>query len=139
MAVDTKKLDLDTIMPDKGEVKLCGKTYIVEPPKLKSLIELTKLAQVFKQERVDEPTAIAALERFVKLLYPIIPDLEKDNIDISIDQAGRLLEFLDSLSTPEDKKALEAAGITPANQESKKKSDFSESSPTSLEDTQATP
>ncbi len=113
MAVDTKTLDLDTILPNKGKVKLGGKTYIVEPPKLKNLIELSKLARLFEQGEANESSAITALDKFKELLYPIIPDLKKDSVDISLLQAAGLLNFIMKLATPEDKKILDEAGITP--------------------------
>ncbi len=113
MAVDTKTLDLDTILPIKGKVKLGGKTYIVEPPKLKNLIELSKLARLFEKGESNETSAITALDKFKELLYPIIPDLKNEGIDISLLQAAGLLNYIMELATPEDKKQLDAAGITP--------------------------
>ena len=126
MAVDIKTLDLDTILPNKGKVILGGKEYIVEPPKLKNLIELSKLAKLFQDGKASDSAAISALTEFKELLYPIIPALKDSEVDISLDQAAALLEFIMKLATPEDKIALDKAGITPTKKKIKPQQDTSD-------------
>ena len=110
-------LDLDELAPTgHGLVKLNGKKYKLYPPKIKNLIRLIKveeeyyrLAAIPETER-DGDEVLAAVEMLKDALEPIMPELKKDDVDLSAGQAAGLLAYALSLSVPEEVKAAAPAG-----------------------------
>jgi len=113
----TFKLDLDILQPQAGEITLGGKTYYVEPPKLKTVVRLSKIAQSFQRigtdENVNEADIIDLLSDFKDALVPVVPEFVNDEVDINLTQAGALLTFIFEMASPADAKALKDEGITP--------------------------
>ena len=103
--MDKTTLDLDILEPQGAQVKLGGKTYPVSPPRLKSLVSISRVYEQIQLavESKDEKTILDLMEKFLKSLYPIIPDLQKEEgLDLSFGQITALMSFVMNLSTPED-------------------------------------
>ncbi|WP_438979900.1 hypothetical protein [Polynucleobacter sp.] len=130
---DTFSLDLDTLKPKQATVKLGGKEYSVEPPKLKTLVVLSKIATAFDKlgegEQASDQSVVGAIADLQKALVGTIPELADDGIDLSLEQASALLKFVFEMASPPDTQALKEKGIEPAQK--KMMDDSSEQSPTS--------
>jgi len=92
-------LDLDLLEPKSFKVKLGGEIIDVNPPKLRTLINLMKVSSQAKN--VDTPEkSVELLEDIQKALTPMIPALEK-GVDLSYEQLTKLMEFVMTVATPE--------------------------------------
>lgn len=106
-------LDLDALAPDTKKVKLNGRVIEVAPPKFKTLLEILKLADKFgKGQELDQNETVKALESLRNALVPIVPALSEDDFDLSLVQMMTLIEFVVSMTSPTDQKALENEGLT---------------------------
>ena len=112
-------LDLDAIQPEPKKVKLCGKAIDVHPPKFKSIVKLLTLTAELRDLKNDEK-GVRLFEEFKEALLPIVPALKDDDMDISLVQLNRLLEFVFALASPEEMK--EAEKKIPKEQEEPKES-----------------
>lgn len=116
MADTAFELDLDVLEPKGGEVKLAGKVYPVSPPKLKTVIALSKLAAVMSKpkDEITEDEAIKAIEELFNVLKPVMPALVEDGVDLNMEQAGALMGFVMDMASQTDMKKLDELGIKPS-------------------------
>lgn len=104
-------MDLDVLLPKPKKVRLNGQIYDVNPPRVKDLIKLTRLAgelQSSSDESVDD-----RLTAMVDLLGNIMPGLKEDNVDISFTQVLGLFTFISQMANPAENSALKSLGIEP--------------------------
>lgn len=113
------KLDLDTLDPKPHLVRLCGQTIEVYPPKLKNLVNLMNASQQLREKTTVEEATKSLLES----LYPIIPDLKKDGIDVSFEQLIKLVEFVQEISAPEKTETSDIDKVEVPNESDQKKTD----------------
>lgn len=139
---DTLKLDLDAIAPKKGLVTLNGRDYEVSPPKMRTTVEIIKLINEFSELQKEKDVSGAVeggisraaelMERFVKVLSPIMPALKEDpDLDLEFEQAQRLLRFVFEMAQNPESAALAEEGIP--EKKTSAQSGSSDSLPTSSE------
>lgn len=119
---DPLLLDLDTLDPRPGTVKLHGKEFTVYPPSVGQIVKLTKVAKSlddFTDTKVDGVSAIELVEKLLDVLDPIIPGIKDDKVQLNMAQAGALMRFVFSLASPKETEALRAEGIDPVTTEKK--------------------
>lgn len=91
-------LNLDALNPQPKKVKLNGKIIECYPPKVLELIELQQIFASMKGiSEIDELDNVA--KKFRAKLSKTIPDLEKENIDLSLDQMITLYQYLQNVPT----------------------------------------
>lgn len=111
---DILKLDLDTIVPAKGEVTIGGKAYDIEAPDLGATVALYKVAYKFDALQKGEAEAeaiMAAVEEMVAVIEPLIPGLKADGVKLNFMQASQLLVLLIKMTVPPETTAMAEAGI----------------------------
>jgi len=101
-------LDLDVLQPKSKLVKLGGQIYKVEPPKFKTTLKLTQLAREFSKVE-NEDDGIKLVEDLKEVLEQVMPDLKKDDIDLSFDQMLQLMNFVVAMASNDAKRLEEAA------------------------------
>ena len=129
------ELDLDVYQPKPGIVTLGGKKYEVYPPKFKNLVTLISTISKLQETEAEAIPGEAAkpgeeakpdekkksfsiedlkgqMEVLKNALMPLMPALAEPEIDLDMDQLGRLIRFVISMATPQDAEKLKQAGIT---------------------------
>lgn len=101
-------LDLDAIQPEAKNVKINGQIVKVYPPKFKSIIALMKLSS-----QINDNSDLNQLEKdLTEALIPIMPALAEPDMDLSMEQLMKLLDFVMLISTPKDNEELIKKGYS---------------------------
>lgn len=104
-------LDLDTLQPEAKKVKINGRIVDVYPPKFKSIIALMKISS--SMQEVSGSENLAQVEQdLTNALIPIMPALAEPDMDLSMEQLMKLLDFVMLISTPQDNEELAKKGYT---------------------------
>lgn len=140
---DPLKLDLDALIPRKGLVTLDGVDYEVLPPKVGTVLEVIKLLNEFteleKRQAESAPEEIEKImQRFQNVLFPVMPALKDQQLDVSFEQAGKLLTFVFQMAQTPDSQVAKVENVEMPEKKTSTPSDGSEQSLTSLENTPAT-
>jgi len=115
---DSQKLDLDAIQPESAKVKLNGQWYTLEQPKLGTIVKLTKLAKLVENPN-DEQASLEALDMMNKVIGEMMPDLEGNKVDLTMQQVGAVLGLIFEMASPPDLKAVRQKGLEPVVDEKK--------------------
>lgn len=95
----TDIIDLDILTPEVKKIKLNGVIMDLYPGKLKTIIRIQKAFIAFE---AANGTDSEALDRVIKALSEIIPDLKKDDVDISVNQIPVLIQLAYKSALPDD-------------------------------------
>jgi hypothetical protein len=96
----TEIIDLDKLLPEPRMVRICGKEVTLYPGKLKALIKLQKTFSSFKN--ADQSGQSELLDTLIDTLEPIIPDIKRDDIDLTIDQIPAVVTLAYENSVPKE-------------------------------------
>lgn len=95
----TEIQDLDALLPDVKKIKISGKILNLYPGKLKSLIRIQKAFLAFQDAK---QTDMKLFDDVINALAEIIPDLKRDDVDISMEQIPVLVSIAYTTSIPKD-------------------------------------
>ena len=112
-------LDLDALQPEAKKVKINGRIVDIYPPKFKSIIALMKISSGLQETTNSEDLSILE-EELTKALIPIMPELAEPDMDLSMEQLMKLLDFVMLISTPKDNEELAKKGYTVSQLNQKK-------------------
>lgn len=104
-------LDLDTLQPEGGEVKLGGRVYHVDPPKMNTIVKLARIAGSLEKPE-SEAAALQSLSDLNDLMQGLIPDLEP-NTELNMAQAGALIKYVFELASPPELRVMRENGLEP--------------------------
>lgn len=116
------KIDLDSLVPEQGEITIGGKIYTVDPPDVRTIVKLSKVAYKLEniKDETNPETILKIFDDLIEALDPVIKGLKDDDIKINIMQAGALIRFVFQMAAPPEAKALEEMGVTPVETSQKK-------------------
>lgn len=104
-------LDLDALLPEQGEVKLNGKTILVNPPKMKDYLRLVELRDI-GSKATTEDDIILTLKKMTEFLEKLVPEVREEELNLI--QVNALVEFIFQMATPEETKKMQEQGISVA-------------------------
>lgn len=99
-------LDLDALLPDKAEVTIGGDTVLVNPPTLRTLFTIQKMANKLNDPTVQPTEADQLQTELTNELCLLAPGLEKHKLTLS--QLLALCALIAEMASP--KKADDAGG-----------------------------
>lgn len=107
-----RSVNLDELMPEKGEVIINGNKYEFDAPKTGQLIRVVSHFQSFQEsfnaKNPDEADkSMSELEIIIKEIIPELSD-----INLSFNQVVSIANLISEISMPDDNEKLKEAGVT---------------------------
>lgn len=93
-------LDLDALSPLQKRVKLKGKVYLVNPPKMTDFIAFQRLFASMRDNAEDPVKQTESISKINQVLKPVVPDIE--DMDLTFSQLMILMQFIYRDSLPAD-------------------------------------
>lgn len=97
--MDSNYTDLDSLLPEAKKVKLNNQILTVYPAKLKTMFRIMKAFNAFNKPDQDQEEV---MNNLINALAEIIPDIKKDEVDMSIEQLTALVTFVYKTALPAD-------------------------------------
>ena len=103
-------LDLDALSGKYKKVRFNSRIIEVKQPDLKTFLEIMELSTLVGSGDDEAENAIEALNKLIKVVHSLAPDLR--GAEINTEQLFALVELIGSMVKPDDVKELQDKGVS---------------------------